>query len=101
MLANSRSNAKRAGVSFDLDHGWLFERLSRGVCEITGIPLILTFPGGRGNYHPFSPSLDREVPSRGYTKDNVRVVCWAYNAAKGTATDEDVMTLARALCKKN
>ncbi len=43
------------------------------------------------------PSIDRIVPSEGYTDENTQVVVWAYNAAKGIGTSNDVMILARAL----
>jgi hypothetical protein len=45
----------------------------------------------------FAPSADRIDPGRGYTKDNVQIVCWQYNAAKHTFTDADVVRFARAV----
>lgn len=46
---------------------------SRGYCEVTGHPLE--------NEGPFAPSLDRIDCSRGYTPDNVRIVCLITNTA--------------------
>lgn len=63
-------------------------------CGVTGLELSLDAPGTKFHRNPWAPSLDRIDPHEGYTADNVRVVCWMYNAAKGTATDEEV----RALC---
>lgn len=41
--------------------------------------------------------MDRKVPQKGYTPENVQMVVWIYNAAKWTGTHEDVMVLVRAL----
>jgi len=45
----------------------------------------------------FCPSLDRVDSSKGYTKDNVQLVCRIYNTAKGNGTKEDVMKMVDAL----
>jgi hypothetical protein len=95
MLCTARRRALEKGLAFDLTHEWIYERVAKGVCEVTGIPFVLT---GEGKNRPWSPSLDRIDPSQGYTRDNVQVVCWMYNAAKGVAGHEDVLKLAEALC---
>ena len=74
---------------------WIVAKITSGVCEITGIEFDLSKPNGRAR--PFSPSLDRLHSEKGYTKDNVRVVCWIYNAAKGSWTHDDVVKLAKAV----
>jgi hypothetical protein len=48
-------------------------------CEITGFPLREKH--GKQDYN--SPSIDRIDPSKGYLYDNVRIVCFAINAAMG------------------
>lgn len=92
LLGNARKRAEKLKLEFDLDLEWTAERLEKGVCEASGLPFVMT--NGR---HAFAPSLDRINPKRGYTKDNTQVVVWAYNAAKGIASHDEVMTLARAL----
>lgn len=62
-----------------LDLTWCLDRLKDldYKCEITKMPFT---------YTPRSPaglSIDRIDPSKGYTKDNVRFVCWWINAAMG------------------
>ena len=62
-----------------LDYDWCLEKLSQlnYKCEITGIPFT---------YEARSPtalSIDRINPNMGYTKENVRFVCWWINAAMG------------------
>lgn len=51
------------------------------VCPVLGVPFVLD----RGQ-HPHLPSVDRLIPSKGYTKENVRVICMRANAIKNDAT---------------
>ena len=97
----ARTRAKKLGVPFDLDVEFLIERFQVGACEVTGIPFV--FSGGDGGskkVHPYSPSLDRIEPSKGYTKGNVRVVTYIYNIARSEYSDEQVLAFARALVAK-
>ena len=94
-----RSKKKR--FEFDLTRDWFIERLERGVCEVTGLSFELG--GGRREErltHPFSPSVDRISPGKGYTGNNCRLVVLNYNMAKGEFAHEDVLTWARALVRK-
>jgi hypothetical protein len=70
---------RSAGLPFDLDIDWLTGRLESGRCELTGLEFDTVVSRKRGG--PFSPSVDRIVPSAGYTKSNCRVVIFAVNAA--------------------
>ena len=90
LFHNASNRSKSKGVPFDLDEEWVLEKLSSGVCEVTNVPFDYT-------NKTFAPSMDRVEPSKGYTKDNTKVVIWIYNSAKGVGTHEDVMKLARAL----
>lgn len=88
----AKKRAILSNIPFALTTAWVEERIKAGKCEVSGIEFVLS--DGR---HPFAPSLDRTDPTKGYTEDNVKVVVWCYNAAKGVATHEDVVTLAEAL----
>jgi len=96
ILTSTRIRAERKHISFSLSYEWLFERFERGVCEATGLPLDLA-PRLPGQASPWGPSIDRTNPSLGYTPDNCKVVCWAYNTAKGTWSHADVVKMATAL----
>jgi hypothetical protein len=96
LISGAKRRATAIGVPFDLDLDWLIKRLVAGVCEVTGVPFVIK-PGR----HIHAPSLDRKDPKLGYTKDNVRVTLWCFNAAKGTGTDQDVLIMAQALVLKN
>lgn len=54
-----------------------------GFCVVTGEPFNLSSTGDIATSNPYMPSLDQIVPGKGYTKENVQVVVWWFNAAKG------------------
>lgn len=99
MWTTSKKRAEERGWEFNLTPEWIQERLEAGVCEATGIPLEMSAEEfkGYGHFRPWTPSLDRDDPTKGYTTDNVKVVCWMYNQAKGVSTHEAVLRMARAL----
>lgn len=79
MQAKRRSQAKE--IPCDL-HNFIPEieaRVQRGVCELTGLSFNFHSKGTSWN----SPSLDRIDPKKGYTHSNIRIVCFAMNAAMG------------------
>lgn len=96
LLYTAARRAEKSGVAITITAEWVAEKLSSRVCAATGLPLSFGL-GGRG---PWSATLDRVNPQEGYTPENTRVVCWAYNAAKGEGTDADVLAMAKALVGK-
>lgn len=102
MSVAAKKRAEFLKIPFDLTGKWVLEKLLAGRCEATGIPFDL-YDGDRdnsGHRRMFGPSLDQIKPRGGYTKDNVQVVCWCYNAAKSTGTDADVLRMAECLIAK-
>lgn len=92
------SSARRRSSlgEFDLDEEWFIEKLKNGVCEITGIPFDFSKPTGTSK-NPYSPSIDRIDPSKGYCKRNCRVVLWQVNLALGEMLDKDVLHILEKL----
>lgn len=89
----ARQRAIKKGVPFDLDVEWARATWT-GKCAITGIP----FAGiGVGVVSPFSATVDRIVPEKGYVKGNCRFVLHAINNMKGSGTDEDMVAIARRI----
>ena len=85
MLLRTRNRAKRKGFAFNItldDLGKIPE-----VCPILGIPLKINVGSG---LHPDSPSVDRIVPNKGYTKGNVRIISTRANHLKSNATVEEL-----------
>lgn len=100
MIRSARRMSRIKGHAFDLDKhvDELQERVNRGVCELTGIPLNLNPDRGPRKFN--IPSLDRIVPSKGYVYSNVRVVAWATNAMLNCWGEEIVLFIVRSWLSK-
>lgn len=92
MVSGAKIRAKKKGWDFDLTIAWALARLSRSEwkCEATGIPLSVV------PRKLESMSFDRINGKRGYTRDNVRITCWAFNQMKGPMSDFQLQKVCRA-----
>lgn len=82
--ARTADKLKKYGkvVPFDIDIPWIEEKLRAGKCELSNIDLYIKEYEGQQGYKPINPrsaSLDQINPGKGYTKDNVRVICDCLN----------------------
>lgn len=84
----------------DFDYLWILDKLKIGVCEVTKIPFDFNKPEGTEK-NPFAPSIDRKDSSKGYYKENVRVVIWQYNLMKGEISDEQLLNLCRTIVNES
>ena len=87
----ARNRARTAGISFnltveDVENVWPED----GRCPVLGTPL----QQGRGMFHDGSPTLDQLDPARGYEPDNIAVLSYAANRAKGNMRAEELERLA-------
>lgn len=99
-LEGVRKRAIKANVPYDLTIDWYVEKLAAGHCEITGIPFVLDpYKPGKGT-PPFIPSIDRTVPSEGYTKKNCRLVIMIYNQIKNEYNPEDILVWGKEFIKR-
>lgn len=99
-FAKARKRAAKRGVPFHIPKGttkYLHDRCE-GRCELSGLGFKTTETGICG---PFSPSLDRIDPNKGYTLDNLRLILNGLNALKGDGTDEDLLQICKAVMEKN
>ena len=64
-----------------------------GKCALSGI----TMTWAQQAYSPTSLSLDRIDRHQGYTKENVRLVCYQLNAFRGMWSDEQMFSMARKM----
>lgn len=87
LVARSRMNAKSRGISFDLCKADILDlmKAANWRCMVTNSPFSLE---KHGTYRPFAPSLDRTDSSRGYSRENCRLVCVAANFAMNTWGDK-------------
>lgn len=91
--------AAKKSLPFDLDLDYLINlwHNSKGACEITHWKFDLGAYGDKGQVNPRAPSIDRITPAKGYTKDNVRLVCYHVNVALSEYGDEHLKVLAKAI----
>jgi len=97
LAQSAKERAKKRGLDYTIDSDWVIARYT-GRCEATGIRLRLP---RRGPQEPYSPSLDRIDSSQGYTPDNCRIVCWAFNRAVGEWGDEVFSFVAQRFLENN
>ena len=96
LAAGDRS--RNSNLEYDLTAEWARATYT-GVCVLTGLPFHVSYleEAGKSGGRPYSPSIDRINPLKGYTQDNCRWVLFAVNSFKGTMTDQEMLTIARAL----
>lgn len=81
-VAKWKQEGDSRGSSFDLDVDYL-ETLwvnQKGLCAVSGIAMSIH---GKNRRDPNTMSLDRIDSSKGYTKNNVRLVTWLVNKSIG------------------
>jgi hypothetical protein len=99
ILSTLKGKAKRLGLEFNLTEEWYLAHFSQG-CAVTGAELAAPSIGtGSGHRPPNGPQVDRIKIGGNYTMDNCRIVCAIYNQARSNWSDEDVMRMARELCR--
>lgn len=94
LAAKARSKSKN--MPCDITPEWVAKRIEIGFCQATSRRFDL-YQGTRGikSRSPNAPSLDQVIPGKGYTRENTRVVCLAYNLAKGEMSDAELLQLCR------
>ena len=95
--SNAKDRARKAGIPFDMSLEDVYDALntSGGHCVYCGCLLNFQLMKADMNQRRSSPSLDRIVPSKGYTSSNVVVCCYRCNAMKSDATPQELSRLAR------
>lgn len=106
-ISDIKNRSKVKGWKFDITTDFIQElfRNQNGKCAITKIP----FTFNRTKHHstkgrkkdPFSPSLDRIDAGKGYTKNNVRLVCLVVNLALNEFGDKIFVQMCEEFVKNN
>jgi len=94
LLRRCQSSAKGRGHDCSLTLTDVEALLRPMTCSVTGVPLSWEWEAPGSN--PWAPSIDRIDGSYGYHLENVRLVCWAFNRARGTWPDEVFLAMARS-----
>jgi hypothetical protein len=90
LLRAARSRAAKRELPFDID---LSDVVIPETCPVLGIKIT---PGGLGEgLASSSPTLDRIVNEKGYTKGNVIVVSWRANRLKNDATVAEMRAILK------
>lgn len=81
--AGAKFRAKSKNLEFDItiDHLIDLWEASGSTCAVSNRKFDLTSYGDKGQVNPNAPSLDRIIPSKGYTIGNVRLVTYHTNVA--------------------
>jgi len=86
MATAARHRAKKKGLPFTMTHEDIH---ISDACPICG--------GGMSpSNRIMTPSLDRLIPSLGYTPDNIWVVCYQCNVRKNSSSTQDLYRIADA-----
>ena len=88
MLNRAKSRAIKDSLPFNLT---IDDFTIPDLCPVLGIPL--SFHNKQGG-SPYSPSLDKIVPSLGYTKGNVVVISKRANSIKSDASFDEIQKVA-------
>lgn len=68
-----------------------------GKCALTKFPMTLVWGNGKKNI--YNLSVDRIDSSKGYTKDNIQLVCAAANMMKGYMEYNELIHFCEAIIK--
>ena len=91
MLKGARDRANKRGIEFSLNIGDLE---IPDVCPVLGIPMKkVEYGKTRRGFNGESYSIDRLDPTKGYTKENCRVISMRANRLKMDASTEEVSRL--------
>lgn len=81
--------------------GWALATIREqgGRCALSGVPFRLDVLGHGQAPRPFAPSIDRRDATKGYTPDNMRIICWVANCFLGTWGDDPVLEIALGIAR--
>lgn len=88
MFMSARKRAKAKQLEFDIDKS---DIVIPSVCPVLNIPVYIS----KGKSSKNSPCLDRIDNSKGYTKDNIRVISNKANHCKSDLSIEEVENLLK------
>jgi len=97
----ARKGAEKRNINFELtinDLKTLYEQQG-GLCALSGIKMTFK-PGTRKRISRTKLSIDRMNNNKGYTKDNIQLITWHANLAKGTWSSKQLIDMCKNIVKK-
>jgi hypothetical protein len=91
LCSNIKSRAKRKNIPFSLKEE---DIIIPEYCPVLGIKIIV------GSSSDNSPTVDRLIPSLGYTKENIRVISKRANTIKNSATKDEIYKIYKWMKKE-
>lgn len=70
-----------------------------GKCALTNFPM--SYQQSKGKRNPYSLSIDKIDPNKGYEVGNVQFVCFAANMMKGELSLSELKKFCQAIIKNN
>lgn len=90
ILAAKKHISKVKGLPYDLDREYL-ESIQTIKCPVLGIDMV--YMNQENPHHDANATLDRVIPSKGYTKGNVVFISFRANRLKADATLQELQAL--------
>lgn len=100
ICSSLKSKAKRRGLACEIELKDLLtlHKKQKGKCALTGWEMTQVV--GKG-FVDKNISVDRIDSSKGYTLDNIQLVCRGANVFKGLLSQQDFLHLCKEVCKRN
>ena len=80
--------SKKLNIPFDITENDILNLLT-DICPICGI----IYEKKVGKNRERRPSIDRIIPSKGYVKDNIKIICSRCNRIKSDATADELIKI--------
>jgi hypothetical protein len=103
LLYSAKTRATKNNLEYNLTLDWLLDEYEKqdGCCALTGVKLeFKSNDDSSRRYQPYSPSLDKIDSSKGYTKDNTRLVCTHINIAMNEFGEDVFESIAKMFLEK-
>lgn len=96
----ARDRARRKNIPFDITKEDLMNiwEFQEGKCAISKIPMTFEMDNGRTYTNV---SIDQIIPGKGYTKDNIQLICYAVNQLKSDWDIDTVIYICRQIVDNN
>lgn len=91
LLNQLKNSAKKRGIEFNLTTSDIDDIGIPITCPVLGIPLKFH----RGRPQDDSISFDRIDSTKGYTKENLVIVCYRVNKLKSNATLKEMQSIVK------
>lgn len=92
-----RSKSKNLECDITLDFLYQLYKKQEGLCALSGIKMTYDVLSGRTSTNI---SIDKIDPIKGYTQDNIQLVCMAVNEMKNDRSIEELQYFCECILNK-